>query len=60
MDNTFVWGLKPIDTVAIMSELMKYIKGCKLIYENKMVLLDHHGYIIDINFKSYFNEQLLS
>ena len=60
MDNTFVWGLKPIDAVAIMSELMKCVKGCKLIYENEMVSSDYYRYIIDINFESYFDKQLLS
>ena len=60
MDNTFVRGSKPIDTTAITSELMKYMEGCRLLYENEIVLSDYRSYLVDINFESYFSEQLSS
>ena len=56
MDNTFIRGSAPIDTIAISLGLSEFIKGYKLFKTNKFVVSDHQAYIIDINLEGYFRE----
>ena len=47
MDNTYQIGFKPIDSC---------IEGCKLVETNKIMISNHRGCIIDINFELYFGK----
>ena len=60
MDNTEERGLKPIDTIAASYGISEYVEGSKLIECNDIIFTDHRSYIIDINIKDYFNDQLSS
>ena len=58
MDNTFIRGSAPIDTIAISLRLSEFVEGYKLFETNKFVVSDHRAYVIDINLEGYFGEQL--
>ena len=60
MDNTHKDGSKLIDSIAASYRIISYIERCKLIEANEVVLSDHRGYLVDINFELYFNEQMSS
>ena len=58
MDNTHITGSKLIDTCAVSLNIIKCIEECKLMETNDIIIMDHRAYIIDINFKRYFQAQL--
>ena len=58
MDNIFIRGSAPINTIAILLGLSKFVEGCKLFKTNKFVVSDHRAYIININLEGYFGEEL--
>ena len=58
MDNTHKKGSRPIDSVATMPKIISCIEGCKLIEVNQIMINDYRDYLIDLNFKLYFSEQM--
>ena len=58
LDKTYINRSTPIDSIAVISGLLEYVEGCKLLSYNVIVFLDYCAYIVDINFQEYFNEQL--
>jgi len=60
IDNTFIRGSKLIDTITMSNGIIQYIKECRLIEENAIVLSDHHVYLVDVNLEQYFSKQFSS
>ena len=58
LDNTNRNRLLAVDTIAMSYGIIDYINGCTLLEYNETMLSDHQAYLIDINFKDYFDEQL--
>ena len=58
MDNMHITGSKPINTIVVTPNIMECIEGCKLFEANKIIITDHQSYVVDINFKRYFQAQL--
>ena len=58
MDNTYKIGSRPIDSITALQGIINCIEGYKLVEVNKVVLSDHRGYLVDINFELYFFKQM--
>ena len=57
MDTTYIQGKTPIDSIALSCGAISYVEGVKLMEYNEFVMTDHRGYLLDINFEDYFNNQ---
>ena len=57
MDNTYIIGSEPIDSVAATTNILQIAEGCKLMETNKIIITDYRLYLIDFNFEEYFCEQ---
>ena len=55
INNTYITGSKLIDSIIVSLNVIDYIKGYKLLKANEIIITNHHSYIVDINFKRYFN-----
>ena len=51
-------GIKVIGTIAASYSLIEYVKGCKLLEYNEIMVSDHRVHVIDMNLEDYFNKQL--
>ena len=49
-------GSKLIDSIVAIPRTLEVVEGCKSLESNDIVITVHRGYIININFKSYFEE----
>jgi len=58
LEKTFINGSKPIDSIAASEGIFEYIEECQLLDYNQIIFSDHRSYIIDVNIKDYFNNQL--
>jgi len=58
MDNMYQKGSKPINTITVSPGIIEYIEGYSIIEINKIIIMDHCLYLVDINFKNYFQEKL--
>ena len=56
MDSTHKKGSKLIDFITAMPRIISCIEGFQLIEVNKIVINNHRGYLININFEIYFSE----
>ena len=57
MDNTYIIGSEPIDSVAVTTNILQIVEGCKLMETNKIIITDIRSYLIDFNFEEYFCKQ---
>ena len=58
MDNIHITGSKPIDSIVAIPYIMDSIEGYKLLEANKVLLIDHRLYLVNINLEQYFKRQL--
>ena len=58
MNNIFVRGSALIDTIVISARIMQFIEGYKLFETNHFIIADRRAYMVDMNLKEYFEEQL--
>ena len=57
MDNKYQNRLKCIDTVTASDNILSFFEGSKLCEINEILDTDHCGYVIDVNFSVYFEEE---
>ena len=57
MNNTYWNGSKYIVTVAVSDNIIRFVEGSKLCKTYEILDTDHHGYVIDINLSTYFEEE---
>jgi len=60
LDPTNIKGIKPIDSIAVTSGIMKFVEGVKLLDNNDVVISDHRAYVMDLNVEEYFQDQFSS
>ena len=58
MDKTYIGRSTLINSIVASPGLLEYVEGLKLMNNNDIILSDYRRYIVDINFKVYFNEWL--
>ena len=51
MDPTHKRGLRPIDIIAALSNVIECIEGYQLLEVNEIIISKHKSYLVDINFK---------
>ena len=54
MDNRYIIGSKPINTIIVILNIIEYIEEYKLFEANEIIITNHWSYIVDINFERYF------
>ena len=50
LDKIYIGRSILIDSIAMISGLLEYVEGCKLLLHNAIVFSDYCTYVVDINF----------
>jgi len=53
-DKTYKKGSNQIDVVFTNESLLRYVRGSRLVDFNKVVISDHIGFLLDIDYEKYF------
>jgi len=53
-DKTYNKGSNQIDAVLASEEVLNQVRGSRLVDFNKVVISNHRGFLIDIDFEQYF------
>ena len=56
LDNTYKNGSKYINSITATPGVISHIEGSRLFKVNKITLINHRAYMIDINLERYFSE----
>ena len=57
LDGTYKRGSNCLDSISVSQDIMQYVESSKLLEINEVVHTDYQSYLIDINFKQYFDKE---
>ena len=60
LDKIYKHGSKPIDSIAATAGVIDYIERCQLVDYNKIIEIDHRGFIVNVVLDEYFELEFSS
>ena len=58
LDRTHIHDTNPINSMVVIEETLKCVKGLRLLHCNKITPLDHRACMIDFNAEEYFQDDI--